>query len=330
MKIAGQYTFADVYDSVITIPDCFVLNKNKIGTGNGEAKLYFGSKTSMRSFFGEAGFSAKCFLLKQDLISYMETIKAEYLNPSYDYRGKSLFAVLWEERYKKVMSLDDVIYFHVQDQEQIDGPRGYINSSDEGYYLIRELSLPLVSYISAMRVEAVDGSFCYYLKLFVDFEAIETKKNGPLVFNYGKNAGSLNDKKAAYDASGKKTNKDNGRIGQEKYRNALLEECPFCPITMINDERLLVASHIKPWAVSNEKERVDPKNGFILSPLYDRLFDQGFITFTDDKYVLVSQWLTPKNAQRIGLKNNSYIQQLPIDDARMVYLEYHRKCVFRG
>ena len=330
MKIAGQYTFADVYDSVITIPDCFVLNKNKIGTGNGEAKLYFGSKPSMRSFFGEAGFSAKCFLLKQDLISYMETIKAEYLNPSYDYRGKSLFAALWEERYKKVMSLDDVIYFHVQDQEQIDGPRGYINSNDEGYYLIRELSLPLVSYISAMRVEAVDGSFCYYLKLFVDFEAIETKKNGPLVFNYGKNAGSLNDKKAAYDASGKKINKDNGRIGQEKYRNALLEECPFCPITMINDERLLVASHIKPWAVSNEKERVDPKNGFILSPLYDRLFDQGFITFTNDKYVLISQWLTPKNAQRIGLKNNSYIQQLPIDDARKVYLEYHRKSVFRG
>lgn len=49
MKIAGQYTFADVYDSIITIPDCFVLTKNKIGTGNGEAKLYFGSKLSMRS-----------------------------------------------------------------------------------------------------------------------------------------------------------------------------------------------------------------------------------------------------------------------------------------
>lgn len=330
MKIAGKYTFADVYDSIITIPDCFVLTKNKIGTGNGEAKLYFGSKPAMRSFFGETGFSVQCFLLKQDLISYMETIKAEYLNPSYDYRGKSSFATLWQERYKKVLSLDDVIYFHVQDQKQIDGPRGYINSNDEGYYLIRELSLPLVSYISAMRVEATDGSFCYYLKLFVDFEAIESKKNGPLVFNYGKNVNCVKEKTIAYDAGGKKQNKDNGRIGQEKYRNALLEECPFCPITMINDERLLVASHIKPWAVSNEKERVDPKNGFILSPLYDRLFDQGFITFTDDKYVMVSQWLTPKNTQRIGLKNNSYIQLLPIDDARIVYLEYHRKSVFRG
>ena len=330
MKIAGQYTFADVYDSIITIPDCFVLTKNKIGTGNGEAKLYFGSKLSMRNFFGEAGFSAKCFLLKQDLLSYMETIKAEYLNPSYDYRGKSLFATLWQERYKKVQSLDDVIYFHVQDQEQIDGPRGYINSNDEGYYLIRELSLPLVSYISAMRVEATDGSFCFYLKLFVDFEAIETKKNGPLVFNYGRSTDYVKEKTVKYDAGGKKQNKDNGRIGQEKYRNALLEECPFCPITMINDERLLVASHIKPWAVCDEKEKIDSKNGFILSPLFDRLFDQGFITFTDDKHVLISQWLTPKNTQRIGLKNNSYIQLLPIDDARMAYLEYHRKSVFRG
>jgi hypothetical protein len=329
MKIAGEYKFVDVYDSIVTIPDCFVLSKNKIGRGNGEAKLYFGSKDSMRSFFGEIGFTAKCFLLKQDLISYMETIRAEYLSPSYCYRGKNDFGFLWEERYKKVLMLDDVIYFYVQDQQQIEGIRGYINSNDEGYYLIRELSLPLVSYISAMRVECPDEKFCFYLKLFVDFEAIALKKNGPLVFNYGKKNGIVREYVEKYDVNNKKI-KESRRIGQEKYRNTLLEECPFCPITMINDERLLVASHIKPWAVSNENERIDPKNGFILSPLYDRLFDQGFITFTDEKHVLVSQWLTPKNAQRIGLKNDSYIQLLPMDEERKKYLEYHRKSVFRG
>jgi len=328
MLIAGKYTFADVYDSVITIPDCFVLRKNKIGSGNGEAKLYFGSKISMRNFFGEEGFSASCFLLKSDLIAYMDTIKAEYLNPSYDYSGKDSFASLWQERRKKVESLPDVISFSIQDQNQIGGPRGYVNSGDEGYYLIRELSLPLVSYISAMRVEALDGTSCFYLKLFVDFDAIEMKKNGPLVLNYGKKADSVHEKTAKYDATEKDSNK--GRIGQEKYRNALLEECPFCPITMINDERLLIASHIKPWAVCDEKERIDPKNGFMLSPLYDRLFDQGFITFTDDKKLWVSQWLSPKNVQRIGLKNDMYIQMLPIDEKRIEYLEYHRKCVFRG
>lgn len=54
------------------------------------------------------------------------------------------------------------------------------------------------------------------------------------------------------------------------------------------------------------------------------------ITFTYDKYMLISQWLTSKNVDRIGLKNNTYIQRLPIDEDRMVYLEYHRKSVFRG
>lgn len=34
-------------------------------------------------------------------------------------------------------------------------------------------------------------------------------------------------------------------VVQGKYREKLLEECPFCQIRMVNDERLLIASHIK-------------------------------------------------------------------------------------
>ena len=99
---------------------------------------------------------------------------------------------------------------------------------------------------------------------------------------------------------------------------------------MINDERLLIASHIKPWAVANNKEKIDPKNGFILSPLYDKLFDRGFITFTDERRVLVSNWLSPRNQKRIDLKNNDFFQMLPIDEFRKKYLEYHRELVFKG
>ena len=84
------------------------------------------------------------------------------------------------------------------------------------------------------------------------------------------------------------TNRDSGRQGEIRrarkgqgiYRDKMLQECPFCPITMINDERLLIASHIKPWAVSSDDEKLDPKNGFMLSPLYDKLFDRGLMTFT--------------------------------------------------
>ena len=78
-----------------------------------------------------------------------------------------------------------------------------------------------------------------------------------------------------------------GREGQQKYREKLLEQCPYCPFTMVADDRLLIASHIKPWAVADEKERVDPCNGYMLTPTYDRLFDQGFITFTEDRHVHV-------------------------------------------
>ena len=215
----------------------------------------------------------------------------------------------------------------MSDQNQIGGPRGYINSEDDGYQIVRTLALPLASYISVMRVVDRSGNSFFYWKLFVDFDAIANKKSQPLVLTYGKKnivpavvAPKVDDKK--------KTSR--GRIGQDKYREALLLECPFCPITLVNDERLLTASHIKPWAVSNEKERVDPKNGFMLSPLYDRLFDQGFITFTPEKNMLVSNWLAPKNCERLSLKNNTYIQRLPLDDKRLVYLEYHRKCVFKG
>ncbi|MDI9355359.1 MAG: hypothetical protein QM532_04325 [Cyanobium sp. MAG06] len=36
------------------------------------------------------------------------------------------------------------------------------------------------------------------------------------------------------------------RIGQNKFREKLLKKIKHCPITGINDNRILVASHIKP------------------------------------------------------------------------------------
>lgn len=117
---------------------------------------------------------------------------------------------------------------------------------------------------------------------------------------------------------------------QAKYRDKLLEKCPYCPITKISDERLLVASHIKPCAVSEENEAFDPKNGFTLSPLYDRLFDQGFISFDDKKCMMVSNWISPSNQDRCHIKAGTFIQMLPLDAKREFYLQYHRKYVFKG
>ena len=54
----------------ITIADSFVVRQNKIGGGNGEAKLYVGNENQeMRNFFGNNGFKITCFLLKKDLLN---------------------------------------------------------------------------------------------------------------------------------------------------------------------------------------------------------------------------------------------------------------------
>lgn len=110
------------------------------------------------------------------------------------------------------------------------------------------------------------------------------------------------------------------RIGQDIFRKNLLKELKKCPITGIDDEKLLIASHIKPWAFSNNIERIDSKNGFLLSPLFDKLFDKniGLITFTIDKRVLISNKLSKTNQEKLGIQNNE-----------IILLEYHNKYIFQ-
>jgi hypothetical protein len=121
------------------------------------------------------------------------------------------------------------------------------------------------------------------------------------------------------------------RIGQSSFRNDLLKSLKKCPITQIDEKRLLIASHIKPWIHSNNEERLNPNNGFLLSPLYDKLFDKGIglITFTPEKKILISKKLSSENRARLSINNMDYIADLPIN-GREEFLEYHRKYIFQG
>lgn len=327
MKILGEnFNVIDVFNVDMTVPDCFVLNKNKIGKGNGEAKLYVASKDTMRAFYGKEGFVAHCFLLKEDLKQYMNAVKSEYFKPIFDYRGKAEMKDLWKERMAKIEALDDIIFFDVYDQDQIAGPRGYVNSNDPGYKLIREISLPLISYISVLSVSPAPGTTYFYWKLFVDFDKLDPEN--ALVFNYGK---EKEEEVVIEKVPPKKDDEiSRARVGQGKYREQLIEECIYCPITLITHPTLLIASHIKPWAHSNDKEKIDPKNGLLLSPLYDRLFDQGLITFTNDKHMRISIWLDERNRKRLDLVDNKRYDRLPFDEERLVYLDYHRSIIFKG
>lgn len=331
MTIEGkEYSFQDV-SRVLTVPDCNVLGPNKLGTGNGEAKFYFGTKEELNAFsLGQSVM--ECFFLKSDLMTYMLAAQKEYLFPTQNYAGKERMPTLWATRVQEIEKLPEIIEFTAEIQTQIEGPRGYVNSSDPAYKLFRTLSLPLISYISIMRLTNPKGKTKYYWKLFVDFEALAQRGVIPQVFTYGKGGVGLPSESVARKIEATVSPKISGRdaAAQAKYRAKLLAECPYCPITRISDERLLVASHIKPCAVSEEDEAFDPKNGFTLSPLYDRLFDQGFISFDDKKKMMVSNWISPANQERCHIKNGTFIQALPLDADREFYLKYHRQYVFRG
>lgn len=118
------------------------------------------------------------------------------------------------------------------------------------------------------------------------------------------------------------------RVGQGIFRRTLIQETNYCPITQIDDTNLLIASHIKPWRNSSNNERINPKNGLLLTPTFDRLFDKGFISFTNDKKLIISPHLTNLNIERLSIKNEMLISKLPIE-GREEYLDYHREHILK-
>lgn len=90
---------------------------------------------------------------------------------------------------------------------------------------------------------------------------------------------------------------------------------------------LLVASHIKPWAASTNRERISDDNGFILRSTYDKLFDRGYISFQDDGRLLISNMISNDNAKILELdKSKNYdIKFVPSMEE---FMQYHRDTIF--
>lgn len=79
------------------------------------------------------------------------------------------------------------------------------------------------------------------------------------------------------------------RIGQGKFKKLLLQRESKCALCSVNDPRLLIASHIKPWSVSTNDERLDQHNGLLLCPNHDALFDKKLISFNDNGEIIISK-----------------------------------------
>lgn len=80
--------------------------------------------------------------------------------------------------------------------------------------------------------------------------------------------------------------------------------------------------------MSNDTEKIDHNNGLALTPTYDKLFDQGFISFEDDGSIIISPYLSPLNVKKLNLlKGRRY--SIPATNERKFYLYYHRKNIFK-
>lgn len=318
----SDYVVIDVLEH-ITMADSFVL-RNKIGKGHGEAKLYIGSRQKMNYFlsFFDDFKNITGFFLKTDLEAYLEDAKFEYEEQEQGYSVD--ISPFWAENKEDLKNLNPIEYFEIKESSAGGEDRFYIQAPvEKSFKIFRRIVLPTITYIVILKLKKIDnGKIFYYFRPFLDYfydkrSYVERIQKAQLEKDVGMEKEN-------------NVNLKNARIGQGLYRARILEEFPAgCLITQINDERLLIASHIKPWADSNEQEKINRYNGLLLSPTYDKLFDQGFITFLDDGTVKTSPYISPLNWKKLNLKNGQHFD-LKYNEERSLFLDYHRKNIFKG
>lgn len=124
------------------------------------------------------------------------------------------------------------------------------------------------------------------------------------------------------------------RVGQGFFRSAVMSAYDGkCCITALSVPSLLVASHIVPWR-HDKSNRLNPRNGLLLSALHDKAFDSGLLTINDDMTVRVSgiytgtdDWYFQDSIRRYERQRISIPEKFAPDRA---FLSYHREYIFQG
>lgn len=121
------------------------------------------------------------------------------------------------------------------------------------------------------------------------------------------------------------------RLKQSKFRKDILSNFESkCCITGVSETELLVASHIIPWSAKIET-RLDPRNGLCLLNYYDRLFDKGYFTLSNDLRISITKYLrilSPHLQETLTAIKNLLIRP-PVDyDISLDALAYHRRHIF--
>ncbi|WP_416325932.1 HNH endonuclease [[Eubacterium] hominis] len=126
--------------------------------------------------------------------------------------------------------------------------------------------------------------------------------------------------------------RDETKALQVFYKDTLFHEFAHeCPICNINIPHMLIASHIKPFRdCAHIYEAIDHNNGLLLCRNHDYLFDQGFITFDDHGYIILSRKLMDIEdwEHKFSLRKNYQLPEKLMTEDRVKFLTYHRKHIF--
>ena len=286
--------------------------------GIGEKRLYITNTKDPKELddFFEFNITKYFFFKKIDLIEYLRESKKEYLNPSQDYIND--ISSFYNENCKLISEIEKdyikVYFTRTHDSQNryylvLDG-RGKNNPNRQAYAYISNICLPRLTKLNFVKLQdqTTKDIYIYIKPNFIDIPKVE-KANIEVDNN-------------------QKITKSKNRKLQPQYRFALLDKMPTCVITEVGDDRLLIACHIKPYAICDENEEFDVENGIILTPTYHYLFDIGFISFDDQARIIVSDFLSKLNQKRLHIATG---QETKINstDKRKEYLKYHRENIFQ-
>jgi putative restriction endonuclease len=321
------------------VPDSFVHRRLKLNRfkGNGEARLYIGSYKNSKikrlsNFFEYSNWGIessrystiqrKCFFTKSNLQDYLNDSREEYDNQFQMYNND--IAPYFIDNKKNVNNLgSEKKYFTINDISDINSTgrnRAYIRSENNSdiWSIFRELILPHVSYFSILKLKKdVKSEPEFYFRIFLDYQYRSIKWGDEFIFD---NLDGDNDDKAIRR--------------QEKWKVDVHKLMPQCPFTLISDIRLLEASHIKPFSVckneDNNEEANDPKNGISLTSTYHKLFDRGYITFSDKGELICGTKLHSITWSMLNINPNSNNKMKIFPENKVKYLSWHRDNIFKG
>ena len=104
-----------------------------------------------------------------------------------------------------------------------------------------------------------------------------------------------------------------------------------CWLCGIENEILLVASHIQDASKSNIYEKADNNNGLLLCAQHDKLFDSGLISFDfQTGQIMISKFLTEKDKKLSNINENMKLDDELMTDGRREYLIWHNNNFLSG